>query len=443
MTLLEVAVAGGLMAAIIAAFVASFKRFLSSVPKRVWDFIVRRCSLSITFLNGEPSFGMIQKWLAEHPYSKRTRAIKLQWNPSEGKFTPVPGYGLHWLWWKNGPLWIRYGVKDTKGDWGGTVKEESYTVTIVALGHEKMLAFLDDIKRFQKREESHLVVYTWSGYWNWTGPRRKRELRTVYMPETAIANILKIIDDFIASEEWYVTRGIPYRLGLCIYGPPGTGKTTLATAIAGHYNRPIYCANLNSIGSDESVLKAFTTADKDGIILIEDIDTFDMTARRDDVEDEKSVTAPETVNEETGEITPGASSTNNESPGTVAGKLVEKKKTNSLTLSGLLNAIDGVAATEGRILIMTTNDLDRLDPALVRSGRINKRVEVSYLTPDDVVRMFTVFYPEAKERAPEIRRFAGSRSVTAAAWQKLFINYHDDVNKLFAEVVNNPHSHSL
>lgn len=439
MTLLEVAAAGGLMAAVIAAFVSSFKRFLTSIPKRLWDFVVRRCSLSVTFVTGEPSFVMIQKWLAEHPYSKRTRAIKLQWNPSEGKFTPVPGYGLHWLWWKNGPLWIRYGVKDTKNDWGGTLKEESYTVTIMALGHEKMLSFLDDIKRFQKKEESHLVVYTWQGYWSWTGPRRKRDLKTVYMPETAIQNILKIIDDFIASEEWYIERGIPYRLGLCIYGPPGTGKTTLATAIAGHYNRPIYCANLNSIGSDDSVLKAFTTADKDGIILIEDIDTFDMTARREDVEDEVSATDKPLGSNES----PLSESEKGIVGSASGGPAGEKKKTNSLTLSGLLNAIDGVAASEGRILIMTTNDLNKLDPALVRSGRINKKVEVSYLTPDDVVRMFTVFFPEAKNRSHEVANYALHRQVTAAAWQKLFINYHDDVNRLFAEVISNPNPHSL
>lgn len=430
LTLLEVAKVGfwaGVLAVVVAAFVTAFRKVLSKIPNQLWDLVVKYCSLSVTFTNADTSFSMIQKWLADNPYSQRSRSIKMQWVPNQGKFKPVPGYGLHWLWWRGGPLWIRYGIKDTKSEWGGNIREESYTVTLLAHDHGRMLDFLEDIKRFQKKENTNLLVYTWhsSGYWHWTGPRRKRELKTVYVPATTLEHLIAIIDDFIASEDWYIERGIPYRLGILIYGPPGTGKTTLAMGIASHYNRALYSANLNSIGNDETVLRAFTAADKDGIILIEDIDTFDASAKRDDVPDEVSATA-----------TPGGLD-NTKPLSEVAGTpAVEKQKSKSLTLSGLLNAIDGVAAAEGRILIMTTNDIDKLDPALVRSGRINERVEVGYMQPDDVVRMFKTFFPEAADKVEGIRRYAEPRAVTGAAWQKMFINYHDDVDKLFREVID-------
>ncbi|CDS43055.1 mitochondrial chaperone BCS1 [Echinococcus multilocularis] len=65
-----------------------------------------------------------------------------------------------------------------------------------------------------------------------------------------------------------------------------------------------------------------------------------------------------------------------------------------LTMSGLLNALDGVASTDGRILFMTTNYVDRLDPALVRPGRVDFKAEIGLCTEDQLSRMFSRFYPE-------------------------------------------------
>jgi chaperone BCS1 len=68
-----------------------------------------------------------------------------------------------------------------------------------------------------------------------------------------------------------------------------------------------------------------------------------------------------------------------------------------VTFSGLLNVLDGVAATEQRIIFMTTNHIDRLDPALIRPGRVDLKVEVGLATPFQVLTMFKRFYPSAAE----------------------------------------------
>ena len=67
---------------------------------------------------------------------------------------------------------------------------------------------------------------------------------------------------------------------------------------------------------------------------------------------------------------------------------------NRLTFSGLLNAIDGVTSTEGRILFMTTNYVDRLDPALIRPGRVDFKQYIGHNSHHQCVRMFENFYPE-------------------------------------------------
>lgn len=70
-----------------------------------------------------------------------------------------------------------------------------------------------------------------------------------------------------------------------------------------------------------------------------------------------------------------------------------KAKDSKITFSGLLNALDGVASSEGRTMFVTTNYIDSLDSALIRPGRIDKLVEVAYPNRDIVERMFLKFFP--------------------------------------------------
>merc|ERR1712059_158228 len=67
---------------------------------------------------------------------------------------------------------------------------------------------------------------------------------------------------------------------------------------------------------------------------------------------------------------------------------------NRLTFSGLLNAIDGVTSTEGRIVFMTTNYVDRLDPALIRPGRVDLQQYVGHSSHRQCMKMFENFYPD-------------------------------------------------
>jgi mitochondrial chaperone BCS1 len=217
-------------------------------------------------------------------------------------------------------------------------------------------------------------------------------------------------------------------------GPTGTGKTTAATALAGHYDRPVYCANLKTFGNDETVLRAFGNVPRDGIILIEDIDTFDTSKKRVGVESPDD--EEETPDEEEAEVE-NEDGTKEVVTGTATPPTEKKKKSEAgVTLSGLLNAIDGVAATEGRILIITTNNAANLDPALMREGRIRERIYIGPLEPADVEHMFTVFYDGDFTLAQKelVRQYACQRSHTAAWWQKLFIGHRKSAS-LFAEVV--------
>ena len=109
---------------------------------------------------------------------------------------------------------------------------------------------------------------------------------------------------------------------------------------------------------------------------------------------------------------------------------------NRLTFSGLLNALDGVASAEGRILFMTTNYVERLDKALIRPGRVDFRQYVGYATKHQLERMFRRFYRNASDE--EVQRFVSkvfemseTPEISLAQLQGLFLRYKSDPAAIF------------
>ncbi|OAL48574.1 P-loop containing nucleoside triphosphate hydrolase protein [Pyrenochaeta sp. DS3sAY3a] len=180
-----------------------------------------------------------------------------------------------------------------------------------------------------------------------------RKLDTIDMDEDVKADIVKDAEYYYsaASRKYFADCGIPYRRGYLFHGPPGTGKTSFSAALAGHLGCDIYHIHLASgeIG-DSGLHRLFLGLPRKCVVVIEDIDSAGIGR-------EHAQTVSK-IDEETGAILPYTIRTSSQ----------------SVTLSGLLNAIDGNASQEGRLLIMTSNNPDALDAALVRPGRVDRKV---------------------------------------------------------------------
>lgn len=178
------------------------------------------------------------------------------------------------------------------------------------------------------------------------GPIGSKQFEHIFLNDNLVETIRNDVDKFINSEEQYCKLGIKYKRTYLFYGPAGTGKSSLATAIANHSGRNILSINVSKDMTDATLIKVIAGRPDKAIILFEDIDClFANLKRSENVEESKE----------------------------------GEKKDNSIkvTLSCILNILDGAYTPEDVIFILTTNHIDKLDDAIRRDGRTDLKLEIT------------------------------------------------------------------
>ncbi|XP_073287321.1 AAA-ATPase ASD, mitochondrial-like [Primulina huaijiensis] len=167
-----------------------------------------------------------------------------------------------------------------------------------------------------------------------------------------------IVDDLLVfsyGEGFYSRIGRAWKRGYLLYGPPGTGKSTMIAAMANLLRYDVYDLELTSVKDNTELKKLLISASSKSIVVIEDIDcSADLTGQRGKKRDKKEHEQEEPAD--------------------------NAKNVSKVTLSGLLNFIDGLWSACGgeRLIVFTTNHVEKLDPALIRRGRMDKHIELSY-----------------------------------------------------------------
>lgn len=219
-----------------------------------------------------------------------------------------------------------------------------------------------------KQAQYFVIVYARDRYGlAWKPKTRKpiRRLDTVHfdgdLKRQVIDDVRTYLD--VKTQKRYESRSMPYRRGYLFHGPPGTGKSSLSLAIAGEFGLDVYEVKVPSVGTDADLEQMFQEIPPRCVVLLEDVD---------------AIWGDREHTYQNGSRSP------------------ESTPTSACTLSGLLNVLDGVGSQEGRIVIMTTNHLERLDSALIRPGRVDMRVHLGNITPRSAEEMFIrMFSPDS------------------------------------------------
>lgn len=354
----------------------------------------RYFTVSLEIPSRDKSYLWILHWISSqrsiksiHQFSLETTYKQHENGSSSTSFSLIPGLGKHFFKYKN--AWIQFDrQRDGKMvDLSTGYPWETITLTTLFDDREIFKELLHDAQNFaMKMQHGKTVIYTsWGSEWRPFGqPRRRRILESVILDKEVKEQIIDDIKEFLNSGDWYFQRGIPYRRGYLFHGPPGTGKTSFIQSIAGELEYNICLLNLSEKGlTDDRLNYLLSNVPARSIILLEDVDV--AFSKREQTE--------------------------------------EHGFRNNMTFSGFLNALDGVASAEDRIVFMTTNYLDRLDPALIRPGRVDVLKYFGFATDYQIQTMFLKFYKNKNQEANIFLKKIRETGipVSTAALQGLFI----------------------
>ncbi|UNI14799.1 hypothetical protein JDV02_001394 [Purpureocillium takamizusanense] len=325
------------------------RTYLSHV--RLW--VEEHLTSTVYIKRSDEAYDMVLTWLSNHRLDNAARStiarVGSKRDAPDDLVTDVkkplsfsPWNGSFLFWFQKHLLSYRTELRDA-----GFHKEEEISVTCAGRSCSILKEFLRECRNEYLHEvRNKTTIFENRGdRWKKVATKKIRPLSTVIVSEQQKQQLVADVKSFLDPEtrNWFAKRTIPYRKGYLLYGPPGTGKSSFSVSVAGELDVDIYIISMPGV-NDRTLKDLFADLPQKCVVLLEDIDAVGMerSPDSDDFDDEAL------------------------------------KPKNGVTMSGLLNTLDGVASQEGRVLIMTTNHIEKLDEALIRPGRVDKKAEFQY-----------------------------------------------------------------
>ncbi|KAJ3494728.1 hypothetical protein NLG97_g3890 [Lecanicillium saksenae] len=317
------------------------------------------------------SYDMLMAWVYSHGLNNLARSRLVRVDDSgpnmqsqcDGEENPIwfaPGDGSFFFRFQGTVLYYKsYTTTKAYHD------EEHIIIKCIGRSGNVLKTFMEECRREYSRQNQNMTnIFEHRGeFWQKKATKRARALSSVIIPEQLKQVLVEDLKKFQDADNCakHRERDIPYRRGYLLYGPPGTGKSSLTSAIAGQCGLDIFIIDIPCI-NDTQLKELFRKLPRRCIVLLEDIDAVGADRDEDGAE--------------------------------------QQGQKHRLSPSGLLNAIDGVAAQQGRLLIMTTNHKEKLDPALIRPGRIDLNLELTYADAKATANLFEFMYKPVGGAAP-------------------------------------------
>ena len=383
-------VAGGVALALAGILITALRK----VPGLLWSQLQRLVIVTAVIDSRNDIFNAYVNWLNDLPFGRKSRLFTVVQAPSDAVetaeslardglprllFSPAPG--THLFWHDGHVMWIERQISMN------LQVIETMRVSMLFARRARLEAMLQDVlERANDRHAGRTQLFTvdqWGTAWRLADAKPRRKLESVVLAGNIREQLVLDIEQFFTRRTWYGEMGIPWRRGYLFYGPPGTGKTSLAFALAGELQLSLCTLSLtNNNLDDQGISDLLQRTPAKSLILIEDVDAFFVAREKQDAR----------IN---------------------------------VSFSGLLNAIDGVAAQEGRIVVLTTNRREALDPALIRPGRIDSVLEIGLASAPQIRALFLRFHPAEMAAADTLAAALGDKQMSPASVQQVLLAHPD------------------
>ncbi|KAK0367670.1 mitochondrial chaperone bcs1 [Colletotrichum limetticola] len=357
-------------------------------------------------------YDMLEYWVSSQDFAKKARSSLASVDSRRGRALLHPDYDtttkkpLRFTPWRERVYFWHRGhllyLQCTQNE-VALFPRKTMTVSCVGGSSQVLRNLMGECRlEYLKMSENKTSIFEHhNNGWKRIMTREIRPIQTVIMKEELKQTLLDDIRDFLDSDtpSWYADRGQPYRRGYLLYGRPGTGKSSFSMSVAGCFGLDIYVVSLADI--DDMRLKAlFADLPRRCVVLLEDVDAVGTTRARD-ADNDKSDLGTDM----------------SQSP---------PKPHGPLSLSGLLNVLDGVASQDGRVLIMTTNHIEHLDDALIRPGRVDKKIEFGLADAEVIRKLFCTVFEYSEKEMPD----AETRDKNNAGVRQLAVKFASVVPEL-------------
>lgn len=384
--------------------IAAVTYLLRDVPRRIFSFIA---SQSVTTLSVDNTgntmnlvrFNQVIGFINNQAGNNLSRQLKLRssanWADTDKgarEFKQIKeeiqiGDGLHFFIWNKKLYWAR---REALASTGSSQEKAIATISTFGRSHESLVKLIEAaLPDDMDQKGTYLFRPDSVSSWNRICEIVPRSMDSIAAPKELKEDIVDSIKEFLASEDWYVQKGITYKEVHILHGPTGTGKTSLIRAISSLFKLPVFEVDLCSV-SNNSLLSLLAYLPKRCICLIEDLDSSGATSRRNNLEVARTPKLLESTRGFTGKAIEGI----------LTQQTVTTQPTAStfdpLTISGLLNALDGISGSPGVIYFLSTNCIDSLDPALLRKGRADWVRYIGPVGDTEIKDYINYIFPEYK-----------------------------------------------
>jgi hypothetical protein len=378
----------------------------------VRNYIMAKLYASVTIHNSEAEyFDAVIDFIQDQQFSKTSHlvafksktvhqqkssstdvSLHVQYQPEDSGSVILLKYKDHLLYFSR-----TSGQTVVVGSDNKMIKIEKLYISTLFSANAKIIQDLiaEAIEDANRKAKDHIRIFEYSGSswrvyeWTCTLYKKPRWFDSVVLDRSVSVQLVEDVHIFLRSKEWYARMNIPYRRGYLLHGPPGCGKTSFCHALASKLKLDICLLDLSDSNlNDSSLTGLIRNAPLRSLVILEDVDS--VFIQRD--------------------IKSG-----------------ECRQSN-VSFSGLLNAIDGISSQEGRILIMTTNHMKKLDPALLRPGRCDVKITFCNASHEQLATMFLRFFPESQDNAIRFADSLPAGKFSLAQVQAHLVRYrHSDI----------------